>query len=109
VGYLLLLGLHPAIPLGTVAHFKKTGNEAFELFPTAIIGSNKDKGLDLGNQFSAKVMGYDPTKDDDWDFRVTILDGKYAGHSGWMLSSGAAADDGTPIDQFSGAVIGNPY
>jgi hypothetical protein len=63
--------------------------------------------LDLGGQFSAKVIGYDPTKDDDWDFRVIILDGKYAGQSGWMLSSGPTADDGTPIVQFSGAVISN--
>lgn len=94
-------------PPGTVAHFKKTGNETFELFPTAKIGSAKDKGLELGGQFSAQVIGYDPTKDDDWDFRVTILDGKYAGQIGWMLSSGAAADDGTPIVQFSGAVISN--
>jgi hypothetical protein len=107
VGYLQLLALHPVIPSGTVVHFKKTGNETFELFPTAKIGSDKDKGLDLGGQFSAKVIGYDPTKDDDWDFRVTILDGMYAGQSGWMLSSGAAADDGTPIVQFSGAVISN--
>ncbi len=59
----------------------------------------------LGGQVSAKVIKYDPTKDDDWDFHVTILDGKYAGQSGWMLSLGAAGDDGTPIDQFSGAVI----
>ena len=105
VGYLQLLSLHPVIPSGTVVHFKKTGNETFELFPTAKIGSVKDKGLDLGDQFSAKVVKYDPTTDDGWDFHVTILDGKYAGQSGWMLSIGAAGEDGIPIDQFSGAVI----
>ena len=105
VGYLQLLALRPVIPSGTVVHFKKTGNETFELFPTAKIGSDKDKGLDLGGQFSAKVLKYDPTTDDEWDFHVTILDGKYAGQSGWMLSLGASGDDGTPIDQFSEAVI----
>ncbi len=48
VGYLQLLALHPVIPAGTVVHFKKTGNETFELFPTSKIGSGKDdKGLDL--------------------------------------------------------------
>jgi len=105
-GYLRLLALHPVIPSGTLVHFKKTGNENFELFATSKIGSGKDeKGLDLGDHVSAKVIKYDPSKDDDWDFNVTILDGKYAGHSGWMLSSGADGDDGTPIDQFFQAVI----
>ncbi len=107
IGYLQLLALHPVIPSGTVVHFKKSGNETFELFPTPKISSGKDdKGLDLGDSFSAKLLKYDPSKDDEWDFYVTILDGKYAGHSGWMLSFGADGDDGAPIDQFSQAVIG---
>jgi hypothetical protein len=106
VGYLQLLSLHPVIPGGTAIQFKKLGSETFELFAASKINSVKDdKGLDLGDQFSAKIIKYDPSKDDDWDFYVTVLDGKYAGHSGWMLSSGAIGDDGTPIDQFSQAVI----
>ena len=67
---------------------------------------DNDKGIDLGEQVSALVISYDPSKDDDWDMHVTIIDGKYAGQSGWMLLSlGAEGDDGTPIDQFSRAVI----
>ena len=54
---------------------------------------------------SAKVVEYNHTTDNECDFHVTILDGKYAGQSGWMLSLGAAGDNGLPIDQFSGAVI----
>jgi hypothetical protein len=107
IGYLQLLALHPVIPSGTVVHFKKSGNDTFKLFQTPKIGSAKnDNGLDLGDNFSAELLKYDPSKDDEWDFYVTVLDGKYAGHSGWMLSSGGGGDDGAPINQFSQAVIG---
>lgn len=106
IGYLRLLALHPVIPPGTVVHYKRTGNETLQLFSTSEIGSDDhDKGLGLGDQFSAKIIKYDPSKDDEWDFDVTILDGRYAGKSGWMLSFGALGNDGNPIDQFSQAVI----
>ena len=78
------------------------------LFPTSKIGSNdEDKGLDLGEHFSASVISYDPSKDDDWDLHVTILDGVHAGQNGWMLSFGAEGDDETPVDQFFQAVLDN--
>jgi hypothetical protein len=103
VGYLQLLGLHPLIPAGTTVHFKRTGNETIELHAKSAIDNGK--GIDLGDHVSARVISYDPSKDDDWEMHVTILDGKYAGQSGWMLSLGAEGDDGVPIDQFSRAVI----
>lgn len=103
VGYLHLLTLHPLIPNGTTIHFKRTGNETFQLFSKSTI--NNSKGIDLGDHVSARVISYDPSKDDDYDIHITILDGDYAGHNGWVLSVGAEGDDGTPIDIFSGAVI----
>ena len=105
IGYLQLLCLHPVIPSGTVVHFKKIGNKSIQLFSISKINSSKIKGLDLGDEVSAKVIEYNPSSDDDWDLNVTIRDGKYAGRSGWMLSSDAKGEDGTPIDQFSEAVI----
>jgi hypothetical protein len=103
VGYLHLLALHPLIPSGTKIHFKRSGNETFQLFSKSTI--NNDKGIDLGDHVSATVISYDPSKDDDYDMRVKINDGKYVGQEGWILSFGAHGDDGNPIDIFSGAVI----
>lgn len=103
IGYLQLLTLHPVVPVGTTIHFKRTGNETIELHAKSAI--NNDTGIDLGDHVSARIISYDPSKDDDWDMHVTIIDGKYAGQSGWMLSSGAEGDDGIPIDQFSRAAI----
>jgi hypothetical protein len=105
VGYLRLLALHPIVPSGAVIHFKRVGNESFELFPIETIGSDKERGTDLGHEVSAKVIRYDPSADDKWDLHVTILDGPRAGESGWMLSFGADSDDGKPMDRFDGAVI----
>jgi len=104
IGYLRLLALHPLVPSGIVVHYKKIGNGTLKLFPTSKIGDNQES-LDLGDQFSARVIKYDPSSDDEWDLNITILDGKYSGKSGWMLSMGADGDDGIPVDQFSKAVI----
>ena len=75
----------------------------FQLFSKSAI--TNDKGIDLGDHVSARVISYDPSKDDDYDMHVMIIDGNYAGHNGWILSFGAEGDDGTPIDTFFGAVI----
>jgi hypothetical protein len=106
-GYVSLLGLHPIIPSGVIVHYKKLGNDSLLLFPTAEISSNDSGGIDLGEQASAKVISYDPTKDDKWDLHVQIIDGPHAGESGWMLAFGAVGDDGVPIEQFDRAVISN--
>lgn len=101
IGYCQLFGIHPVIPSGTIIHFKRMGNDTLRLFrePTS------DQGSDLGDAVSAKVISYDPSKDDSWELYVTVLDGKYAGKAGWMSAFMARGEDGEPIDIFSQAVI----
>lgn len=103
-GYTHLLGLHPLIPPGTIIRFKKTGNETIEL--STLAAADNSRTIDLGDQVSAKLVDYDPSIDDNYGLHVTILDGVHAGQSGWTLSLGMA-DDGSLVDQFSGAVISN--
>jgi hypothetical protein len=103
VGYLQLLMLHPVVPSGTVVRFRKTGNETIALYPSAAI--DDEKGIDLGSQVSASVVSYDPSKDDEFDLHVTILDGDHKGQTGWMLAFGGDGEDGVPIEQFSRAVL----
>jgi len=83
-------------------HGKKIGNESLILHSHEEIRDD-DKGVDLGQEFSAKVVKYDPTNGDDWDFQVTILDGPNAGKTGWMLSDFLEDDRGELVDQFSKA------
>jgi hypothetical protein len=104
IGYLRLDGLHPLIPAGTIVHGKRTGNEKLSLYSGPTI-KNHDDGLNLGDEFSAKVITYDPTKDDQWDLHVLLLDGKYAGKSGWMLGDFLVDSRGELVDQFSKAVV----
>ena len=66
------------------------------------------KDQDLGCQrgeFSAKVIKFDPTKGDQWDLQVTILDGLNAGKSGWMLSDFLEDSRGELVNQFSKATV----
>jgi hypothetical protein len=100
IGYLRLDTLHPIIPSGTIVHGKKIGEGSLQMYSDATI---KDDGLDLGDEFSAKVIKYDPTKEDQYDLHVTILDGVHAGQSGWMLGSFLEDDRGELVDQFSKA------
>jgi hypothetical protein len=104
VGYLRLDGLHPIIPSGTIVHGKKVGNGSLKLYSDATIRDD-DKGLDLGEEFSAKVIKFDPTKGDQWDLQVTILDGLNAGKSGWMLSDFLEDSRGELVNQFSKAAV----
>jgi hypothetical protein len=106
-GYISLLGLHPVIPSGVIVHYKRLGNGRLLLFPVAKIPSDDSAGVDLGEQFSAKVISYDPTKDNDFDLHVQIIDGPHAGASGWMLAFGAVGDDGVLIEVFDRAVVSN--
>ena len=93
IGYLHLLALHPVVPSGIVVNFRKSANETIKLYQDVKIGSSDNTGLDLGDQVSARVVKYDPSKDDEWDLQVTILDGKYAGRTGWMRLLGAEGED----------------
>ena len=102
IGYLRLDTLHPIIPSGTIVHGKKIGEGSLQMYSDATI-KDDDKGLDLGDEFSAKVIKYDPTKEDQYDLHVTILDGVHAGQSGWMLGSFLEDDRGELVDQFSKA------
>ncbi len=99
-GYISLLGLHPVIPSGAIAYFKKLGNDHLLLFPVAKIPADNNRGVDLGERVSVEVLSYEPTKDDDWDMQVQIIDGPHARETGWMMGFGAVGDDGIPIDQF---------
>jgi hypothetical protein len=60
---------------------------------------------DLGDEVSGKVIVHDPSKDDGWDLYVTVLDGNYAGKSGWMSALGASGEDGEPIARFDQAIM----
>jgi hypothetical protein len=103
IGYCQLLGLHPVIPSGTIIHFKRMGNETIHLFPEPTSG----QGTDLGDAVLAKIITYDPSKDDSWELYVTVLDGEYAGKNGWMSALDASGEDGKPVDRFSQSVIEN--
>jgi hypothetical protein len=81
------------------------GNGTLRLFPEPT--SDLDEGPDLGDAVSAKIITYDPSKDDSWDLYVTVLDGKYAGRKGWMSAFMASGEDGKPVEIFSQAVIEN--
>jgi hypothetical protein len=104
-GYLDLLGLHPVIPSGTIVQYKRLGNDRLLLFPSPKIPAEDKGGVDLGDTFSAKVLSYDPTSDDNFDLQVQIMDGSHAGQKGWMLAFGGDGQDGVPIEQFDKAVI----
>jgi hypothetical protein len=104
IGYLRLDGLHPIIPSGLIVHGKRVGNSSLKLYSGATIRDD-DKGLDLGQEFSAKVIKFDPTKGDQWDLQVTILDGLNAGKSGWMLSDFLEDSRGELVNQFSKATV----
>jgi hypothetical protein len=105
IGYCQLLGIHPVIPSGTIIHFKRMGNGTLRLFPEPT--SDLDQGPDLGDAVSAKIITYDPSKEDSWDLYVTVLDGKYAGKKGWMSAFMASGEDGKSVEIFSQAVIEN--
>jgi hypothetical protein len=104
IGYTQLLGLHPVIPAGTKMDCKETTEGSnFELFATSKM---EDKGRDLGDHVSTRVIKYDPTKDDDLEFYVEVLDGNHAGQKGWMLDKASChGEDDIPITQFSKAVL----
>jgi hypothetical protein len=70
VGYVQVIQLHPAIPPGTTIHFKKTGNETFELHKS--YKYSEEPGVDLGDHFSARIIKYDPTNDNDWDLTLQL-------------------------------------
>jgi hypothetical protein len=105
-GYLSLDALHPVIPCGVIVHYKKLGNASLRLFPVAEVSTGDAGGVDLGDQVTAKVISYDPANDDNWDLHVQIIDGPHAGETGWMMAFGAHGEDGTPVEQFDKAVIG---
>ncbi len=75
----------------------------FKLYPTAT-ETDDDKALDLGREFSAKVIKYSPTSDDRWELQITITDGKFSGKSGWISSFLLEDSQGEMLDQFSKAV-----
>jgi len=104
-GYLNLDVLHPVIPPGTMVEYKKLGNGKLLLFPSPKIPAKDEGGIDLGDSVSAKVISYDPTNDDNFDFHVQITSSPHAGQTGWVLAFGAVGQDGVPIDQFDKAVI----
>jgi hypothetical protein len=63
-------------------------------------------GLNLGDNVSAKVIKYDPTKDEELEFYVEILDGQHAGKKGWMIDSlSCHSEDDIPITQFAKAAL----
>jgi len=102
-----VLALHPVIPAGTVVRFSKIGIATFWLIPKTRIGSGYESAaLDLGNQFTARIIDYDPSNGDR-DFYVQVIDGAYAGRAGWVRPS-SQGDDGKPIDQFSEALAAAP-
>jgi hypothetical protein len=83
-------------------HGKRVGNGSLKLYSGATIRDD-DKGLDLGQEFSAKVIKFDPTKRNEWDLQVMILDGLNAGKSGWMLSDFLEDSREELVNQFSKA------
>jgi len=98
-GYVsLYTGLHPDIPKGTIIHLKRMGNETIRLSPSE--DANFDSGLDLGEQATAKVVRYDPSASNR-TFYVTVVDGEWAGRSGWIFHLDARGEDGQIIDEFA--------
>ena len=98
-GYTQLETLHPVIPKGTVVQFKQGGNLTLRLDST----QQTDDGPDLGDAVTAKIERYDPATGDA-DLYVTLLDGPYAGKSGWMFSLEASEIDGASLGTFSHSV-----
>jgi hypothetical protein len=97
-GYVPLYGgVHPDIPKGTIIHLKK-GNVTIWLAPSE--DADVDSGLDLGEQATAKVVLYDPSASNR-AFYVTVVDGEWAGRSGWIFHLDALGDDGRIIDEFA--------
>lgn len=106
VGYLQLLGgIHPVIPEGTRVHFTKIGYAPLQLAPSQ--HAAPDSGPDLGEQVTAKVLQYDPSTGDR-DIYVTIMDGVFAGQSGWMFAFEADGADGQSINIFAEALLKAP-
>ena len=102
IGYTQLLGLHPVIPTGAKLYCKTTSKgDYIKLHATS---KSEDEGTDLGD-FSARVISYDPSNDEELEFYVEVLDGSHAGQKGWMIDAFCDGEDGIPISQFSKAVI----
>jgi len=106
VGYVQLFeGIHPIIPAGAIIHLKQEGNETLML--TRSQDADEDSGLNLGEEATAKVVRYDPTTGDR-NLYVTVIDGKFAGSSGWVFSLDGNGDDGDPLDIFAQALVDAP-
>jgi hypothetical protein len=98
-GYTQLQGLHPLIPKGIIVYFKRVGNGSIQLDTT----QQANDGPDLGDRVTAKLVRYDPATGDA-DLYVTLLDGQYAGKSGWMYSLEAWDANGASLGTFAQAV-----
>jgi hypothetical protein len=98
-GYTQLQGLHPLIPKGTVVHFSRHENSTLRLDSS----QQTDDGPDLGDNVTARIERYDPTSAGA-DLYVTIVDGAFAGRSGWMYSLYADENAGANITGFVDAV-----
>jgi len=106
VGYVQLFeGVHPVIPPGAIIHLKQSGTATLML--TQSQDADFNSGLNLGEQATAKVVRYDPTNGDR-DLYVTVVDGKFAGSSGWVFSLDGNGDDGDPLDIFAQALVTAP-
>jgi len=99
VGFVRLAEIYPIVPLGTIMHLKQQGDASLMLAPS--YAADLDSGINLGQQATAKVVRFEPTYSGNRQFYVTILDGKYAGSSGWVFDLYVNGDDGEPLDMFS--------
>jgi hypothetical protein len=99
-GWTQLMTLVPIIPSGTIIEFKREGNDTLRLATT----ERADDGPDLGDVVTAKLVRFDPLTDSR-DIYVTVLDGKYAGKSGWLFTLEGSNTKGEPIERFSQFVI----
>ena len=103
VGYVHLNALHPIVPPNTLIHFDRE-NGAYQLHSHSKI--ENDDFIEIHGPFSAKVINYDPSGDDDWDLQLIVLDGVQVGKRGWMLAfDGAKAEDDISIEIFSNAYL----
>lgn len=102
-GYVQLFwGIHPMIPKGTTVHLRQDGADTLRLATSQ--NADSESGQNLGQKATAKVLRYDPSAT-GFNLYVEILDGKYAGSTGWVLTMDAAGDDGEPPDIFAQSIV----
>ena len=104
-GYTILQqGLRPDIPQGTIVHIKRDGKSVLRFPPSQ--DADIDSGPDLGEQAAAKVIQFEPSNypnglSSNFDLYVTLVDGVWAGTSGWISSRAAIGGDGEAVGTFA--------